>query len=85
MAVQTPTYWKEEKYQPLIVVKTAYGHTVQIPKLYAENWAGYLKVRETMIYIWEQGKQHGYLSPTSDPRAKWAVDLKRVFLEIYKE
>ena len=85
MAVQTPTYWQEEEYQPLVEAKTAYGHTVQIPKLFEENWKIYTHQRETMLMYWQQGRHRGYLIETSNPRHKWAVDLQRTFLEVYKE
>ncbi len=85
MQVKTPSYWQEEKYQPLVPVKTAYGHTVQIPKLYEENWESYLRTKDMIIKMWLPEKADGCLKETSNPRQKWGVDLRRVFLEIYKE
>ncbi len=85
MEVRTPSYWKEEKYQPLVEVETAYGHRVLIPKLYEENWEIYIATKETMLMYWQRGRQAGYLEPTFNLRKKWAVDLKRVFLEVYEE
>ena len=85
MAVQTPSYWQEEKYQPLVEVTTVYGNKVLIPQLYVENWELYQATKELMIEDWQRGRALGYLAPTDNPRKKWAVDLKRTFLEVYEE
>ena len=36
--VKTPMYWQEEKYQPLIEVKTVYKNNVKIPSVMKDNW-----------------------------------------------
>ena len=38
MAVQTPEYWKEKEFQPLIEETTAYGTKVRIPKKWHKIW-----------------------------------------------
>lgn len=85
MAVQTPSYWQEEQYQPLVEATTAYGNKVQIPTLYARNWEHYQAQKEMLMEDWQQGKALGFLKPTDNPRKKWAVDLMRTFLEVYEE
>ena len=85
MAVKTPSYWLEEKYQPLVEAETAYGNKVLIPQLYAENWELYQATKELMLEFWQRGQAAGYLAPTDNPRQKWAVDLMRTFLEVYEE
>ena len=36
--VQTPIYWYEEKFQPLVETETLYGNKVQIPEIFQNSW-----------------------------------------------
>ena len=54
MAVQTPSYWKEEKYQPLVEVETAYGNKVKIPERYLPLWKGHQMSKQVAIQHFEQ-------------------------------
>jgi hypothetical protein len=83
MAVKTPTYWQEEKYQPLVEVETLYGNKVMIPQMYEEDWEFYRATKEIMIDYLKELVPDGYLAETSNPRKQWAVDLKKVFYELY--
>ena len=83
MAVKTPDYWQEERYQPLVEVETLYGNKVHIPQRFKENWELWLRQKEILIDLLRDGVQHGYLEETSNPRKKWAVDLRKVFYELY--
>ena len=38
MAVKTPSYWNEEKYQPLVETTTLYGNKVKVPKRFLDTW-----------------------------------------------
>ena len=38
MMVQTPIYWYEEKFQPLVETETLYGHKVRIPEIFQNSW-----------------------------------------------
>ena len=84
MAVQTPSYWTEERYQPLIEVETAYGNKVKIPERYLPLWEMAQMGKETTIQHYEQAIAAGsYDKPTK--RAKFAIDLRKVFVEKYHE
>lgn len=85
MAVQTPSYWKEEKYQPLVEVETVNGHTVQIPKLYESLWEMHSRQREYLVEMWTRASRDGFLQETSRSRGQWALDLMKTFLEVYEE
>ena len=84
MAVQTPSYWAEERYQPLIEVETAYGNKVKIPERYLPLWKMAQAGKKTTIQHYEQAIADGsYDKPTK--RAKFAIDLRKVFVEKYHE
>ena len=85
MTVQTPSYWKDERYQPLIEVKTINGNTVRIPKLFEYHWEMHSNQREYLVEMWQNACKEGALQETTYSRGKWAVDLIKTFLEVYKE
>lgn len=85
MAVQTPSYWQEEEYQPLIEAKTLNGHTVLIPKLFEYHWEMHSEQREYLVEMWQRASRDGFLQETSHSRGQWALDLIKTFLEVYKE
>ncbi len=55
--VKTPPYWKEEKYQPLIEVKTVYKNKVKIPSVMKDNWDFLMQCCENIIQ--REGRQRG--------------------------
>lgn len=82
MAVKTPTYWQEEKYQPLIEVETAYGNKVKIPKSLIQCWELEMSLKEALKQEPQEAKD-GYLSAIKKPHdSRW--DLTKVFWELYE-
>ena len=81
--IQTPKYWEEDWYQPLVEVTTIYGNPVKIPERWRSIW-------EFDQELMEQGREsrEGYaagLKQVIEMRGYNAADLARVFLEIYQE
>ena len=81
--IQTPSYWEEDWYQPLVEVTTIYGNPVKIPERWRSTWEFY----EEMI---AQGRctREGYaagLKQGIEMRGYNAADFGRVLLEIYQE
>ena len=88
MAVQTPSYWAEERYQPLIEVETAYGNKVKIPKDFVSCWEMWLRNKEETIEIFAREKARGWgrkETPNPRRRAIIARDYQKVFIEDYHE
>ena len=83
MAVQTPSYWQEEEYQPLIEVETAYGNKVKIPERCLIDWNAFHDNKERAIKAFEQATVDGLYE--GDKRRKFGVDLRKVFIESYHE
>lgn len=83
MAVQTPSYWKEEKYQPLVEVETAYGNKVKIPERCLIDWEAFQDHPEIAIKAFKQALKDGLYE--GDKRRKFGVDLRKVFIESYQE
>ena len=81
--IQTPKYWAEEEYQPLVEVTTIYGNPVKIPERWRSTW-------EFDQEMMEQGRESredyaAGLKQVIEMRGYNAADLARVFLEIYQE
>ena len=88
MAVQTPSYWAEERYQPLVEVETAYGNKVEIPKDFVPYWEVWLKHRKMVSETFEREKARGWgrkETPNPKRRAIIAQDYQKVFIEDYHE
>ena len=87
--VKTPDYWKEEKYQPLVEVKTIYRNTVKIPERSKDFWDFQIKGFEEIIS--KLGKQAGLkiikemLDPEIIMRGLECEDLYKVMLENYQK
>ena len=78
--IETPEYWKKERYLPLIEVETAYGNKVMIPEKFINGWQTAKLVKEDM-------EKHG-LDPLDgleihEETNPLYYDLERVFYEIY--
>ena len=82
--VKTPSYWKEEQYQPLIEETTYYGNPVLIPKRLHLSWKFRKDIMLRMGEQYGQEKAVGYVE-NHIPRGKIARDMSRVFLEKYEE
>ena len=77
MAVKTPTYWQEEKYQPLIEVETAYGNKVKIPESLIQCWELEKTIKKDLDKKPQEVKA-GYLLEIKKPHdSRW--DLTKVF------
>lgn|GEM_PF-3700444 len=77
--IWTPEYWKEEKYQPLVEVKTAFGTPVQIPKNLLHTWRACEMMKDGILPILEQVKANGFFK--KKPGRQKAQDLKTVYFE----
>ena len=88
--IQTPSYWQEEKYQPLVKAKTLYGNQVMIPIGYQETW----ELEEFRVKSVDELKPDGQtgleyeeellkyiINTENSPKA----DLAKVMLEIYQK
>ena len=86
--VNTPGYWKEEKFQPLVEVKTIYGNSVKIPERLKPLWDFHMKIDKEIIS--EQGKQAGLktIMESADTattmRSKECEDFYKVMYENYQ-
>lgn len=69
MAIKTPSYWKEEKYQPMVEAETAYGNRVEIP--------------QNLQDIWERTASLKGRYPKDVQRANW--DTLLVYYEEFQE
>ena len=91
MAVQTPSYWAEERYQPLIEVETAYGNKVKIPESFQTCWEEIKTMAQKAQNLSQQAKVDSleYIKDTLESmiqkRGKIAADFGRVMLEIYEK
>lgn len=83
MAVKTPSYWKEEKYQPLIEVSTLYGNKVKVPERFLDTWEYLEKAKHRRKQMIEQLTADGFRQMPSSNKLK--KDLQLVFYEIYEE
>ena len=87
--VNTPKYWEEEKYQPLIEVKTIFGNMVRIPERFKDSWDFLMLSYEKVIS--EQGRVNGLktitesLGSSTIARSKECEDFYKVFAESYQE
>ena len=83
MAVKTPSYWQEDKYQPLVEAQTAYGNKVLIPQSLTDTWAMWESRREEILGRLEQVIADGWFDKSlRNPKYQ---DLKRVYFEQYQE
>ena len=87
--IKTPEYWKEQRFQPLVEVKSITGSTVKIPSRSKEFWEFLMKNYEKVIL--EQGKVNGLkiiresLDTATIMRSRECEDFCRVFAENYQE
>ena len=87
--VKTPSYWNEERFQPLVEVKTIYGNTVKIPERLKDSWDFHMKCFEEIMS--EQGKQIGLktikemLDSATTMRSRVCEDFYKVMFENYQE
>ena len=87
--IATPSYWNEEKYKPLIEVKTIFGNTVKIPECFKDSWDFLIKSYKSVISA--QGQANGLKiiqeSLDSAPlmRSKECEDFYKVFAENYQK
>ena len=87
--IKTPSYWNEERFQPLVEVKTIYGNTVKIPERSKEFWDFQMKCFEEIMS--EQGKQIGLktikeiLDSDITMRSRECEDFYEVMFENYQE
>ena len=85
--IQTPKYWKKERFQPLTEVETMYGNKVQIPKSLKDTWEYYLMAIKTCKNPKKflQGKMDGYNNHRKNFRTIVFGNLLMVLEEKFKE
>ena len=83
MAVQTPSYWQEEKYQPLVEAITAYGNKVLIPEKLTVCWE-IEQERKKYLDRDKPAVKDGYLKELMGPQEMRLHGIQ-VFWEIYAE
>lgn len=80
MAVQTPEYWKEERFQPLIEETTALGNKVLIPQKFLDGW----KMERLRMEFCQKQKLPLMVGLAEDRTSNPIYyDMARVFYEIY--
>ena len=85
MNIATPSYWQEERFQPLVEVQTAYGNKVKIPENCLPLWEMLSKYnKEKAAQYYEQVIADGSFDSRKPIRNKTAHDLIKVFVEKYQ-
>ena len=75
MAIKTPSYWQEEKYQPLVEAETAYGNKVEIPQNLQDVWEMVASLKGRFPKDVEHAKAEGFFKRTIHNRVKQDVWL----------
>ena len=83
MAIKTPSYWQEEKYQPLVEAETAYGNKVKIPKSLQDIWERTASLKGRYPKNVERAKAAGFFKLESRNKVNW--DILRVYYEEFQE
>ena len=83
MAIKTPSYWKEEKYQPMAKAETAYGNIVEIPQNLQDVWGQIASLKGRYPKDVEQAKAVGFFKRTIHNRVK--RDTLLVYYEEFQE
>ena len=83
MAIKTPSYWKEEKYQPLVEAETAYGNIVEIPQNLQDIWKRTASLKGKYPKDVEQAKAVGFFERKTRNRENW--DILLVYYEEFQE
>ena len=87
--VNTPSYWEEEKYQPLTEVETIFGNPIEIPKPLKDSWDFQLNMWKGIIS--RQGMKDGLQTIREmvkyeiSQRCKECGDFSLTMLEEYQE
>ena len=82
MAVKTPSYWQEEKYQPMVEAETAYGNKVEIPQNLQAIWNRTASLKGKYPKDVEQAKAAGFFKRKTRNRANW--DILLVYYEEFQ-
>lgn len=82
MAVKTPSYWLEEKYQPLVEAETAFGNKVLIPQSLMDTWEMWERNKHLVLPTVERAKAAGWFKKSL--RNQKYQDLMRVYFEQYQ-
>lgn len=83
MAIKTPSYWQEEKYQPLVEAETAYGNKVEIPQNLQDIWNKTVSLKGKYPKDVEQAKAAGFFKRTLHNRVN--QDVLLVYYEEFQE
>ena len=83
--VKTPSYWKEEQYQPLIEETTYYGNPVLIPERSLLAWKCRKEQMQYYVERYGQEKAVGWMQNRMQEIKKHGRVLIAVFLEEYEE
>ena len=83
--VKTPSYWKEEQYQPLIEETTYYGNPVLIPKRSQLAWECRKDQMRRIMKQYGPENAVGWLKNRIPQVKKHGRVLIAVFLEEYEE
>ena len=87
--VNTPSYWKEKKYQPLTEAETIFGNPIEIPKPLKDSWDFQLNMWKGIIS--RQGMKDGLQTIREmveyeiSQRCKECGDFSLTMLEEYQE
>ena len=83
MAIKTPSYWQEEKYQPLVEAETAYGNKVEIPQNLQNIWELTASLKGRYPKDVERAKAAGFFKRTTHNRVK--RDILLVYYEEFPD
>ena len=83
--VKTPSYWKEEQYQPLIEETTYYGNPVLIPKRSQLAWKYLIDQMNRISEQYGPENAVGWLKERLPQVKKHGRVLRKVFIEEYEE
>ena len=82
--IQTPKYWENKEFQPLVEAETAFGHKVKIPKNLLDIWEMRERQKPYILPDLERAKADGWFAPVLTRRKMVQQDIKRVYYEQYK-
>ena len=83
MEIKVPSYWQEEKYQPMVEAETAYGNKVKIPQNLKDIWERTASLKGRYPKDVEQAKAVGFFRRTTHNRVK--RDVLLVYYEEFRE
>ena len=87
--IQTPEYWNEEWYQPLVEAETIHGNKVMIPQRFQIPWDGQKRNYQRQLKHKTIQALVAELTPgwerNDSFRRKLGNDIRKVLFEKYQE